>query len=157
MASIGAVTRQIAALEISNKQNTGPTAAASTKPPRPGHQKTISQTKVSTLLTKFAPPPPFSESKSIGSLKSPPPGQLKTAASTSTLASTSKAATRPAPKAPAAKDIDIGQYDDGFERDNLKRGSIVSGEAAKVLALDSSVHGCVKHTGSCENTLNLLT
>ncbi|VDB91791.1 unnamed protein product [Peniophora sp. CBMAI 1063] len=142
MASIGAVTRQIAALEISNKQNTGPAVAApTTKPARPGHQKTMSQTKVSTLLTKFAPPPPFPESKSTNSLKPPPPSQLKTAASTSALASTSKAATRSAPKVPAAKDIDIGQYDDGFERDNLKRGSIVSGEAAKILALDSSVHG----------------
>ena len=32
-----------------------------------------------------------------------------------------------------------------FEKDNEKRGSVVTGEAAKVLALDSSVCGCVHY------------
>lgn len=145
MTSIDAVTRKIAALELSSKQNTtggGPSSLA-TKPPRPGHQKAASQTKVAALLTKLAAPAPFPESKSTGALGT----HTKGAASTSSLAATAKAP-KPATKA-APQDFDIGHYDNGFERDNEKRGSVVSGEAAKVLALDSSVSGYALYVGAC--------
>lgn len=38
----------------------------------------------------------------------------------------------------AAGGIDLGKYDGGFEAENDKRGSAVFGEAAEILALDSS-------------------
>lgn len=57
MATIGSVTRQIAALEISSKGNT---QQSQTQKPatstRPGHVKQPSQTNVAKLLNKFAAP-----------------------------------------------------------------------------------------------------
>lgn len=154
MTSIDSVTRKIAALELSSKQNTSGASNPTlpTKPARTGHQKAASQTKVAALLTKLSPPAPFPESKSTGALGA----HTKGAASTSSLAATAKAP-KPAAKVAAPQDFDIGHYDNGFERDNEKRGSVVSGEAAKVLALDSSVSGYVllhgDLCGSCELTL----
>ncbi|KAI0031176.1 other/AUR protein kinase [Vararia minispora EC-137] len=126
MASVGSVTRQIAALEISSKQN-------STTTKRPMHQKSASQTNVAKLLTKFAAPHPFPESKSTSSIKT----HTKNAASASSVA-TVKPSTK-SMKAASPRELDIGSYDGGLEIENEKRGSIVSGEAAKDLALDSSV------------------
>ena len=141
MTSIDSVTRKIAALELSSKQNTSGTGAPSlaSKPSRQGHQKAASQSKVAALLTKLAPPAPFPESKSTGALGA----NTKGAGSTSSLASTAKTPKSTTKVAP--QDFDIGRYDDGFEKDNEKRGSVVTGEAAKVLALDSSVCGCVHY------------
>ncbi|KAI0250438.1 kinase-like protein [Lactifluus subvellereus] len=113
MASVGSVTRQIAALEISSKQN------AATKPPRP-LQKTTSQTSVSKLLTKFAAPHPFPDPKPKSTAVAP-------------------ARTPSPPKPPSDGEVDIGNYDGGFEIENEKRGETVDGEAAQELALDSSV------------------
>ena len=131
MATIGAVTRQIAALEISAKQN------GATKQSRP-LQKTGSQNNVSKLLTKFAAPHPFPDPKAKPSAKTVPP---KPANST-----THSAAKQPAPasqkppsKLAADRELDIGKYDGGFEIENEKRGEAVEGEAAQELALDSSV------------------
>ena len=131
MASVGSVTRQIAALEISSKQN------GATKPSRP-LQKTSSQTSVSKLLTKFAAPLPFPDAKPKPTVKAiptrsarpPPPASQKPAAPTRTPSP---------PKPPSDREVDIGKYDGGFEIENEKRGETVDGEAAQELALDSSV------------------
>ena len=56
---------------------------------------------------------------------------------------TNSAATTASSRVPTPNDMknmDIGQYDGGFEIENEKRGSTVSGEAAEILALDSSFH-----------------
>ncbi|KAH9952577.1 kinase-like domain-containing protein [Lactifluus volemus] len=118
MASVGSVTRQIAALEISAKQN----KKNSTRP----LQKTVSQTSVSKLLTKFAPPHPF------------PPTNKPTVKPPSQKAPV-PARTPSPPKTTPNGDLDIGKYDGGFEIENEKRGEAVEGEAAQELALDSSV------------------
>jgi hypothetical protein len=127
MASIGSVTRQIAALEISTKQN-GPT-----KPTRP-LQKTTSQTSVSKLLTKFAAPLPFPDPK-LKPLAKPKPGT--TTQSTAKQPQKTRAPSTQKPLTEA--ELDIGKYDGGFEIENEKRGEAVQGEAARELALDSSV------------------
>ncbi|KAI9451119.1 kinase-like protein [Lactarius psammicola] len=127
MASVGSVTRQIAALEISAKQN------GATKPTRP--LKTAGQTSVSKLLTKFAAPNPFPDPKLKPPAK-PKPGNT-TQSTTKQSASTQKTATTQKPLTEA--ELDIGKYDGGFEIENEKRGEAVQGEAARELALDSSV------------------
>ena len=138
MASVGSVTRQIAALEISSKQN------GATKPPRP-LQKTTSQTSVSKLLTKFAAPHPFPDTKSKQTVKAVPTRSANTAQSTARPpAPASQKAAAPTrtpspPKPPSDGELDIGKYDGGFEIENEKRGETVDGEAAQELALDSSV------------------
>lgn len=59
--------------------------------------------------------------------------------STATTASTTRTTASRAPTpASQALNMDIGQYDGGFEIENEKRGSAVHGEAAEILALDSS-------------------
>ena len=132
MASVGSVTRQIAALEISAKQN------GATKPPRPLHQKTASQTSVSKLLTKFAAPHPFPDPK-LKPLAKPKPGNT-TQSTAKQPASTSHKTRAPSTQKPLTEaELDIGKYDGGFEIENEKRGEAVQGEAARELALDSSV------------------
>ncbi|KJA16947.1 hypothetical protein HYPSUDRAFT_57943 [Hypholoma sublateritium FD-334 SS-4] len=123
MTSVNAVTRQIAALEISNTKKPASTARApATKqaaPPSGNFTK---------LLTKYAAPNPFTNASNKptnpSSLRHPTP------------------ATQPAAAKPghaAQRSIDIGSYDGGLEIDNEKRGERVYGEAAEELALDSSV------------------
>ena len=133
MATVGSVTRQIAALEISAKQN------GATKQTRPlHHQKTTSHTNVSKLLTKFAAPNPFPDTKPKAphARTVPPPRPANPAHS-------APKQPQPAPVSqakPASKrELDIGKYDGGFEIENEKRGEAVEGEAAQDLALDSSV------------------
>lgn len=133
MTSIGAVTRQIAALEITNKKPPIPSSTRSL------HSKQPSQGHVTKLLTKFAAPNPFPNG---GSTKPAQPSSLRQPASASSSRQPS-----PAPGA-AAPPMDIGRYDGGLETDNEKRGTQVFGEAAEDLALDSSVsrygpHSCV--------------
>jgi len=126
MASVGSVTRQIAALEISAKQN------GATKPTRPLPQKSSTQTSVTKLLTKFAAPTPFPDPK-LKPLAKPKPANT-----------TKQPSQKPAPPSSSKKplteaELDIGKYDGGFEIENEKRGEAVQGEAAQELALDSSV------------------
>ncbi|TFK24422.1 other/AUR protein kinase [Coprinopsis marcescibilis] len=127
-ASIGSVTRQIAALEISTttKKPSNLPSSSSSSSFRPGHVKQNSQTNVSKLLTKFSAPNPFPNTKpaTSSSLRNP-------------LAATTTE--KPAIKTP--RPLDIGSYDGGLETDNEKRGEKVYGEAADDLALDSSVNG----------------
>ncbi|KAH8114812.1 kinase-like protein [Phellopilus nigrolimitatus] len=52
---------------------------------------------------------------------------------------TTHSARAPSPPARPPPTMDIGQYDGGFEIENEKRGSAVFGEAAELLALDSSL------------------
>jgi hypothetical protein len=135
MATVGAVTRQIAALEISAKQN-----GATTKQTRSlHHQKSASQSSqtqsnVSKLLTKFAAPNPFPDpkpkAKAAATVKTVPPRPANP--------THSAAAKQPASQA-KPRELDIGKYDGGFEIENEKRGEAVDGEAARDLALDSSV------------------
>lgn len=58
--------------------------------------------------------------------------------SSATTSSTRSGSPTRAAAANAAQLLDIGQYDGGFELENEKRGSAVFGEAAELLALDSS-------------------
>ncbi|KAF7345379.1 Kinase-like protein [Mycena venus] len=113
MATVGSVTRQIGALDIS-----GPTRAPAptSSVVRPIHTKQPSQPNVAKLLTKFAAPNLHQGQTNSSNL--PPP-------------SSRSGTTQPA--------IDIGRYDGGLEAENEKRGDVVSGEAADDLALDSSV------------------
>lgn len=138
MASVGSVTRQIAALEISNKKPTTTTTTSSTSTFKPAHSKQSSQTNVSKLLTKFAAPNPIPPS-SHTSAKPLYPSSLRnqaTGTTTSSKTSSSTAAVqRSLKKQPS---VDIGHYDGGLEIDNEKRGERVYGEAAEELALDSS-------------------
>lgn len=122
MASIGSVTKQIAALEISSKKQVNP------PPTRPAHSKQPSQTNVAKLLTKYAPPNPILKPAKSSALRNQTNAENRTT-------------TPPSPTKPVAKPpvIDIGKYDGGFEIDNEKRGERVYGEAAEDLALDSSV------------------
>ncbi|KAF9046378.1 other/AUR protein kinase [Panaeolus papilionaceus] len=119
MASINSVTRQIAALEISNKKPTTTTAKPLSKQP--------SQPNVAKLLTKFAAPNPFNsvtnKPANPSSLRHPTPSGVPSSSSR-TIGQGSA--------------LDIGRYDGGLETDNEKRGEVVYGEAAEELALDSS-------------------
>ncbi|OCH90459.1 kinase-like protein [Obba rivulosa] len=126
MASVGSLTRQFSALEVSSKQN-------SANPARPTHQKKPSQNNVSKLLTKYAAPNPFPTSQSAPATAIPK--------STPTNSLQNKQASRPPSPAKhaAPPTVDIGRYDGGFEIDNESRGERVYGEAAEALALDSSV------------------
>ncbi|KZT11787.1 kinase-like protein [Laetiporus sulphureus 93-53] len=122
MDSVSSLARQIAALEISSKQNAA----------RPTHQKKPSPPFISSskLLTEHAAPNPFPTSHS-------------TTKSTSLKSLASKQTTRPPSPGKSVKPpaFDIGRYDGGFEIDNESRGEKVYGEAAEDLALDSSVCG----------------
>ena len=124
-------------------------------PSIPGHKQTHPQTgqgtisrqnSVSKLLTKYAKPHPFQPVLSSQSsvvrmalasqahvFQSGQPSTANTQPSTSP-SSPSKEA-----KA-AASTLDIGRYDGGFEAETAEgRGQAVLGEAAKELALDSSL------------------
>jgi aurora kinase len=124
MATVGSVTRQIAALEISNKK-TAPPSSLSNSTIRSLHTKQPSQTTVSKLLTKFAAPNPF-------------PNASNKPTQPSSLRNPTQASKQPESNA-TQPPIDIGRYDGGLEIDNEKRGEEVFGEAAEELALDSSV------------------
>lgn len=132
MASVGSVTRQIAALEISNKKS-----ATSSSSLKSTHAKQPSQPNVSKLLTKFAAPNPLQPSSNANkpfypsSLRNPAVGTTG-ANKTSTTTTTQGSGHKQQPS------IDIGQYDGGLELENEKRGERVYGEAAEELALDSS-------------------
>ncbi|KAI0279616.1 kinase-like domain-containing protein [Russula aff. rugulosa BPL654] len=126
MATIGSVTRQIAALEISSKQN-----GASKQTRSLHHQKTTSQTNVSKLLTKFAAPHPFPDPKvKAAPVRTVPPRPANPTAHS--------AAKQPQP-ASASQAKPSSGLRGGFEIENEKRGEAVDGEAAQDLALDSSV------------------
>ncbi|KAJ7924380.1 kinase-like protein, partial [Mycena leptocephala] len=115
MATVGSVTRQIAALEISGSNSRAPVPTSSIA--RPTHTKNASQPNVAKLLTKFAAPNLSKSQTNLANLPPPPSSRKNT--------------TPPA--------IDIGRYDGGLESENEKRGDIVSGDAAAELALDSSL------------------
>ncbi|KAF7289082.1 Kinase-like protein [Mycena chlorophos] len=106
MASVAAVTRQLAAVDLNSTHSQPPLK----------HVKQPSQPNVAKLLTKFAAPNPTTGAGA------------KHAHSSSRSETTSKLATP----------LDIGSYDGGLELENEKRGDVVTGEAAKELALDSS-------------------
>ncbi|KIK69960.1 hypothetical protein GYMLUDRAFT_34363 [Collybiopsis luxurians FD-317 M1] len=131
--SIGSVTRQIAALELSNnKKSTTSTA----RPPL--HSKQPSQTNVAKLLTKYgAPNPPYIPATSMKSAKPVPGTAIPTSVAKAGPAGT-HAPTGNTPAPEATQPIDIGNYDGGLELENEKRGEEISGEAGQDLALDSS-------------------
>ncbi|KXN83124.1 Serine/threonine-protein kinase ark1 [Leucoagaricus sp. SymC.cos] len=129
MASVGSVTRQIAALEISSKKGN----ASSSSSIKSMHTKQPSQTNVGKLLTKFAAP----NLPSSSNIKPSHPSSLRQP--TSTMNSNKPLATSHSSKnLKQQPSIDIGQYDGGLEIENEKRGERVFGEAAEELALDSS-------------------
>ena len=104
-------------------------------------QRTISrQNSVSKLLTKYAKPHPFQPAPSSQSsvvrmaIASQGPAHQSQIQPSTGRSLPSKEA-----KAPA-NTLDIGQYDGGFEAETAEgRGQAVFGEAAKELALDSSL------------------
>ncbi|KAF8151995.1 other/AUR protein kinase [Mycena galopus ATCC 62051] len=114
MATVGSVTRQIAALEISGSGSRPPASTSSIA--RPAHTKHPSQPNIAKLLTKFAAPNLNPSQSSLANLPPPPPRKDKDA--------------QPV--------VDIGRYDGGLELENEERGEVVSGDAAVELALDSS-------------------
>jgi len=122
MTSVGAVTRQIAALELSKQ----PSSTRSFHPKNPSQSNNVSK-----LLSKFAAPNPFPNTKPphpLSSLRDPTPSNSKKGIF-------------------AQKSIDIGSYDGGLEIEDAKRGELVYGEAAEELALDSSVSRYVSSRG----------
>ncbi|KAK7064822.1 kinase-like protein [Favolaschia claudopus] len=119
MTTIGSVTRQIAALEISGSNSRSFAPSSSTA--RPAHTKQPSQPNVAKLLTKFAAPNLNASQSSLAGLPPPPSRKEKEAA------------------AAQQASLDIGRYDGGLELENEERGEVVSGEAAAELALDSSL------------------
>lgn len=119
MASVGSVARQIAALDISAPYC--PPAPTASSLARPIHTKQASQPNVAKLLTKFAAPNSQQSYANLSDLPPPPTSRSGT--------------TQPV--------IDIGRYDGGLETENEKRGTVVTGEAAEDLALDSSLSQCV--------------
>lgn len=124
MASIGAVTRQIANLEISGSQPANPR-------PKLGHTKQPSQTNVAKLLTKYAAPNPHATKPQP---RAPSPTKPLTTRSTKATETTAKKVA-----GSSKPDLDIGKSDGGMELENEKRGTTVNGEAAGDLALDSSM------------------
>jgi aurora kinase len=52
------------------------------------------------------------------------------------------ATTAPATREASMSTIDLGAYDGGLEAENMVRGEVVTGEAAKSLALNSSQSRC---------------
>lgn len=67
------------------------------------------------------------------------PGAAFTIASSSALSSMEAKPSASKIAAQVAGSIDFGKYDGGFEAENARRGSAVFGEAAEILALDSSI------------------
>lgn len=135
MASIGSVTRQIAALEISNKK---PTATPSSSIIKPNHTKQSSQSNVSKLLTKFAAPNPIQSSSHTNTKPLHPSSLRNQATGTTTSSKISSMTTTGQRSLKHQPSVDIGHYDGGLEIENEKRGEPVYGEAAEDLALDSS-------------------
>ena len=130
MASVGTVTRQIAALEISTKpstaNNNSNSGGGTTRPLSNIKQP---QSNVAKLLTKYAAPNPSSRNplnSATSSATSTQPRAVQPSQSHSALPSTHPV-------------LDIGNYDGGLELENEKRGEEVFGEAAQDLALDSSI------------------
>jgi hypothetical protein len=130
MTSIGAVTRQIAALEISPKKQQQPSTIA-----RPTDAKQPSQPHVSKLLTKHAAPNPYANTT-----KPLQPSSLRNHPKTNPIPSSRPPSST---KEAVAPTMDIGKYDGGFEIDDEKKHEQVYGEAAEDLALDSSTSGSV--------------
>ena len=144
MASVGSVTRQIAAMEITNKK---PTPGSSSI--RPPAAKPPAQPNVTKLLTKFAAPNPFTNASNKpanpSSLRNPTPNHTNAQPSTSSK-----------PGHGSQSSIDIGKYDGGLEIDNEKRGERIYGEAAEELALDSSVSRCDTYLDTTNYVLKML-
>ncbi|KAH8979167.1 hypothetical protein EDB92DRAFT_1981233 [Lactarius akahatsu] len=105
---------------------------------------TADRTSISKLLTKFAAPNPFPNPK-LKPLAKPKP-------SSATQSSTKQSASTPQKPVATQKslteaELNIGKYNGGFKIENEKHGEAVQGEAARELALDSSVSSAV----SCES------
>ncbi|RDX46559.1 kinase-like protein [Lentinus brumalis] len=148
MTSVGQLTRQLTALEISSKQNAA-------RPPTSQHQKKPSQTNVSKLLSKYAAPNPLTTTTSLHKVASTnalaskqaarttsptrPPAPAKPQSQSSQSTQSSQSAQSSQSLHPSKPSFDIGRYDGGFEIENETRGEAVTGEAAEQLALDSSV------------------
>lgn len=145
MATVASLTRKISALDISSKN----VPAASSSTTKPTHSRQPSQPNVAKLLTKFAAPNPPPNLRS----QQPDSAKLKATSSQSSLKPTSSQSSLRNPSAAtnatitdvrtsspvdgSARPLDIGKYDGGLENDEDRRGTGVSGEAAKDLALDS--------------------
>ncbi|KAF8630882.1 hypothetical protein AX17_005240 [Amanita inopinata Kibby_2008] len=162
MASVGAVTRQISALEIAAKKggsstsnNTGGSSGSNNNGTTRtlSHMKQPSHSNVAKLLTKYAAPNPYMSSKPThpSSLRNP---ITATSSSSSITTSTTPRTSQGRPQTVQRSQsqqvvggtqpvIDIGNYDGGLEIENEKRGEKVYGQAAQDLALDSSAARCV--------------
>ncbi|KAJ3812216.1 kinase-like protein [Lentinula aff. lateritia] len=132
MATIGSVTRQIAALELSNNKPGKSTTNA--RPPL--HSKQSSQTNVAKLLTKYAAPNPAHAPEPSTKLTKATTGTVIPPLATKTKTTGTLTGNTPAPTVFIS--FDIGNYDGGLELENEKRGEKIFGEAAQELALDSS-------------------
>ncbi|KAI5117993.1 hypothetical protein M0805_004490 [Coniferiporia weirii] len=157
-ATMSSLTRQLSSLDLTAKDNLKPATSRSAPTL---HKKTPSTSKLASkyassgaVAATAAGAAPSSSSTTAGLVKMAAPGHARTAsasaASTATVASkqqhsrsnstatTASNSNSNSTRPPSQATLDIGQYDGGFEIENEKRGSAVFGEAAELLALDSS-------------------
>jgi len=123
--SMNLLTKKLAEIEISNEKGM-----------KIAQSKAMLQTQTSTskLLSKYGAPNPPNAGEGITSAAV----RLALGGPVFTRPDTSTKQTAPAGTTNGTSNIDIGRYDGGFERENEKRGSKVTGPAAEALALDSS-------------------
>ncbi|TDL23309.1 kinase-like protein [Rickenella mellea] len=100
-------------------------------------QKQPSQTNVAKLLSKYAAPNPTIPKKTMAGKSAAVKLAVEPPAPPPLAKSNSNGPPSPA-RGSTRLGIETGRYDGGLETDNEKRGSIVSGQAAEDLALDSS-------------------
>ncbi|GAA5907225.1 hypothetical protein JCM6882_008395 [Rhodosporidiobolus microsporus] len=90
-----------------------------------------------------------------GGVARPPPSGAPSSSASSLRAPTASSSSSRPPLGPAssassinsqAPEMGMGTYDGGFERDERNKGEGVRGEAARVLAMDSSAAGSHRHT-----------
>ncbi|GAA6004096.1 hypothetical protein JCM10207_002424 [Rhodosporidiobolus poonsookiae] len=143
-------------LKLATASRTSSTTAQPTKPARllgdapsgatgvKGASGAASSAPGGGLQSKYRGPPASSSTSSAGpsSVRAPAPAAGRPPLAPASSASSVSSA------APAPGSDGVGQYDGGFERDERNRGEGVKGDAARVLAMDSSAAGPHRATQS---------
>lgn len=126
-------------------KTTSTSTSSSTRAPQPLTANRTNQQQQTSMRA-----PVLTSKGSQSSLRSAPYGSATerpqqqrsgtngTTASTSTQSSIQSKPSAPKNAVEAAVTLDLGKYDGGFDIENDRRGSAVYGEAASLLALDSS-------------------
>ncbi|KAF8508942.1 kinase-like protein [Hysterangium stoloniferum] len=149
-ASLSSLVHGVASMDISQDESKIRAFVPTHKPTNSQNsQKSLGrQNSVTKLLTKYAKPNPFQPAPSSQSnavrmaIASQAQAQGRPLAPSSTVNQLQPPTAPPSPSKEAkevAQSLDIGRYDGGFEVENAEgRGEVISGDAAKELALDSS-------------------